>query len=69
VRPSCLQSDRVEIEENINGEVLNWLRQIFDATDIDQGGFLDMQEFMNAFQGTSLGIDRFLNVDHVQASL
>lgn len=57
MRPSCLQSDRVEIEENINGEVLNWLRQIFDATDIDQGGFLDMQEFMNAFQGTSLGID------------
>lgn len=48
---STQRINRITLENNINAEVLSQMKAVFDRADIDGGGFLDMDEFINAFLG------------------
>eukprot|EP00210_Caulerpa_lentillifera_P000727 g704.t1 len=48
---STKRANRIALEENINAEVLSQMKSVFDQADTDGGGFLDIDEFIEAFLG------------------
>lgn len=56
---STKRANRIALEENINAEILAQMQAVFDQADKDGGGFLDIDEFVDAFLGMSTNIYLF----------